>query len=315
MIKQLSLQGLRADLGQARQMLSCARQVSDLVAVMQFQHRVSELALEIDQLVCGEEPGAHVAIFFGGQPVLGSRGIDATFASKAIESFQRLLARHFAHSEGGSLGARGPIPVQDEARMVITDVVRGSFGFVLEEAPAGGRAVETQLRDALHQITESLAHLASDSNDWTDALEVLDERVVAELKLFFELLDDAGANIRIVEGDADRSLSQSSIQRARARIDHTTVTEEESAWIPGRLVGFSSKTFEFVMDSGEKVSGKIGRGPARQLEIAGEQSNIQQLIYAPVRARFNVRTVVNSTSSRRYCTLASVESTGEQSPI
>src|ERR1700754_598813 len=307
MIKQLTLQGLRADLGQAKDMLVAAREANDVVAILQFGQRIEALESEIADLQGTDERVASVALFFGGRPVVGSRGVDATFASKAIDSFQRLVSRQFAQLEHGGLGNRGPVPTQDEARMIVTDVARGSVGFVLEESPEQGQMVETELRQALDQISHAISRLSADSDDWADALEALDERVVSEIKGFFEVLDEAGASVRIVEGDNDRELSREAIHRARSRVDLTRVTQEESPWTRGQIVGFTSKTFEFVTDTGEKLAGKIASAPARQIEEAGKNRVIQQLLFTPILAKFNVRTFSNGTWLRRYHTLIAID--------
>lgn len=307
MIKQLTLQGLRADLGQARIMLAAAINARDIVATLQFERRVDDIEKRIAELSVIDERIASVALFFGGKPVVGSRGVDVEFASKAIDSFQRLLSRQFSRMENGELGMRGRLPAQDEARMIVTDVARGSVGFVLEEAPEQGQLVETQLRAALNEVTVSVSKLSGENDEWADVLEGMDDRVTAEIKQFFAILDDAGASVRIVEGENDREISQVAIHRARSRVDLTKVSQEDSLWVKGQLVGFTSKTFEFLTENGDRLSGRLASGPAKQIDKAGRDRDIQRWVYTPVSAQFTVRTVSNGAWSRSYYTLIAID--------
>ncbi|HMQ34882.1 MAG TPA: hypothetical protein PKD53_29445, partial [Chloroflexaceae bacterium] len=67
----------------------------------------------------------------------------ANFAGKAIDRYQDLLAKRYASLESGPLGDRGPVPLHPNAQMLITEVARGSFGFMLEEASEPTSLVDT----------------------------------------------------------------------------------------------------------------------------------------------------------------------------
>ncbi|MGN6479731.1 hypothetical protein [Luteibacter sp.] len=308
MIKQLTLQGLRADLGAAERMLESARQANDVIGQFQFKEKIDALRARIAELGDVKETVARVALFFGGRPVLGSRGIDAAFSSHALESFQTLLSKQFAWREKGALGARGTVPALDESRMIVTDVARGSVGFVMEEAPVQGQMVTTDLNEVIEELSSALFQLSGEGDEWSDVLGGLDERVIGAIKSFFAVLDDAGASVRIVEGDHDRELTQAAVRRARARTDLTNLSESDAESIPGQIVGITSKTFEFIADTGERYSGRVADGPARQLEQAGNDQTIQHLMFAPVKVHLKVRTVTTRGWSRTYYTLIGVES-------
>lgn len=311
MIKQLTLQGLRADLGAAKLMLEGAKNAHDIVGQFQFKERVDDLETQIAALSASDERVARVALFFGGRPVLGSRGIDATFSSEALQSFQTLLSKQFAFKEKGALGARGTVPSLDASQLIVTDVARGSVGFVMEEAPEQGQMVSTHLSEVVDDLAEALAKLSGEGDEWTDVLGGMDERVIGEIKEFFTILDDAGASVRIVEGDHDREITPLGVKRARDRTDLTRFNEIDSEPVAGQIVGFTSKMFEFIADDGERYAGRIADGPARQLERAGNEQAIQRLMFSPVRVGFRIRTVTTHGWSRTYYTLISID---ERSP-
>ena len=69
----------------------------DVMARMGLELRRDELQQTIAHLdEAGVEPAASAALFFGGGPVVGSRGIESEFAGSAISKFQDIVAKVLA---------------------------------------------------------------------------------------------------------------------------------------------------------------------------------------------------------------------------
>jgi len=51
------------------------------------------LAQELAGLFAQTHPSAHAAVYFGGAPVVGSHGIDASFASKALANYEDFVTK------------------------------------------------------------------------------------------------------------------------------------------------------------------------------------------------------------------------------
>uniref|UniRef100_UPI00261B29EC hypothetical protein n=1 Tax=Dokdonella sp. TaxID=2291710 RepID=UPI00261B29EC len=105
----------------------------DVMSRLSLEARLEELRQRIAQF--GAEPTAPMAsasLFFGGRPVVGGRGIESEFAGAAVTKFQDIVAKVLAHETRG-LGQRGIVPNKGAATLHITNIVRGSFGFLLEE--------------------------------------------------------------------------------------------------------------------------------------------------------------------------------------
>ncbi|WP_346950443.1 hypothetical protein [Dyella sp.] len=105
----------------------------------------------------------------------------------------------------------------------------------------------------------------------------------------------------------DREVSRAEISRARSRADLTRIAQEQTGWIEGQIVGFTSKSFEFAPAAGEKLTGRMDPGPARLLEKAGMEHELDKLLFTPIRAKFQVRTVANGSLIRRYHTLIAID--------
>jgi hypothetical protein len=308
MVKKLEIEALTSDLATTLSLLESARHNHDFIGEAQLTERSDGLSLQLQQLEESPERVASVALFFGGRPVLGSRGVDAKFASDALESYQSLVAKHFASMEfDDALGARGRIRASSEAKLMVTDVARGSFGFLMEEAPEQSQIVETKVGEAIESLSAAMSKLSSTDDDWSDAVGTLDQRVVSAVHRFFEVLDEADATVRIVEGAHDRLLSADDVKRARLRTENTSISEVETDFIEGQIVGFSSKVFEFAYSNGERVSGRIENGPARKIAEAGESGHIQSLLFTTVKAKFRVRTLTQANWMRTYHTLIAID--------
>ncbi|MBE7158554.1 MAG: hypothetical protein INR62_09015, partial [Rhodospirillales bacterium] len=161
MLPQLERQFLEADLAQVRSLLLQSPIDEDPIEHLQFSSRAQEIEARLAQIsetIMTAPAGA--ALFFGGNPVVGSHGIKASFGSKAVGHFQKLVSQRFAADERGPLASRGRVPRTDETQLLVTDVVRGSFGFVLEAASTESSG-ETSLKTAVDEVADTLSKMAA----------------------------------------------------------------------------------------------------------------------------------------------------------
>lgn len=263
MLRKLEADALKVDLAAVDELLKEAIASGDPIGELQFSQRRDELEKQIRSLEEIPENTAGVALFFGGRPVVGSKGIATDFAGKVLDSFQDMLTKRFAASEAGLLGSRGPAPFKPETQMMVTDVARGSFGFVLEEAVTNASLTETALRHTLDELTDLVTRVAStDQQLFENAVENLDSRLLVSMRKFFGILDEAGATVRIVEGERDQSLDYIDIQRARLRIDAIEIKESENDSLVGELIGLlpEHRKFELrISGTGELIYGSVSQ--------------------------------------------------------
>jgi hypothetical protein len=115
---------------------------------------------------------------------------------------------------------------RDEARLHITGVVRGSFGFELAELGTPTPSDDVPLRDAVELATRAIIAAAESDDALADAATNLDGRTFAALREFFAVLKKGGASVRVVTDDLDRSFDVSSVIAAAER-PQGTLTEEQ----------------------------------------------------------------------------------------
>jgi hypothetical protein len=214
---------------------------------------------ELDQRA--DEPVASAALFFGGGPVVGARGIESEFAGTAVTKFQDIVAKVLAHETGG-LGQRGIVPNKGASTLHITNIVRGSFGFLFEEMGSQQQLVETPLKAAVDEATRLLdAFGEPDEEQFRSAVETIDQRVLATARDFFDLMRQSGATLRLVAGETDRSFGAEAVTRAAERATSTTVEDAEET-MRGQLAGVlpDAHQFEFrtATDRGT-VRGRVSR--------------------------------------------------------
>ncbi len=191
MPRKLLLDSLKAELNSVQELLRQAQDAGDPVGELQYTHREEILKKEIEELDNVITTSASVALFFGGKPVLGSKGIAAEFAGGALERFQDLVTRTFAKAEVGPLGERGPIPQKYNTQLMITELARGSFGFVLDEMSEQSELQETALKLMVDEVAQIVEKTGSPNEpDFESILVSLDPRTLIALEDFFVILDN-----------------------------------------------------------------------------------------------------------------------------
>ncbi|HXF46830.1 MAG TPA: hypothetical protein VNK91_12005 [Burkholderiaceae bacterium] len=289
MLHKLERDGLQADLANVNTLLAGLSEEDDPVGYAQFAARRAEIERALAAMERVSEGSGKVVLLFGGRPVWGSRGIDADFAAKAIDQFQRAVGAQAAGA-AGPVGTRGRLARDVAPRLLVTDVGRGSFGFVLEEAAENEQLVETPTRYALDDIARlARAAAATDDESFDAAITVIEPRALQALAEFFKQLHENGAQLRLVAGAEDVELDAAAIDRARARTEQTRI-DSETLEEEGVLVGLvpRRKTFEWRRANGETIVGTVQGDIARAYEDSLFKDH---LLLGPMRARFEVRKV------------------------
>lgn len=249
MVRKLEITEIENDLASVRALLSRRSPERDPIGFAQFRARAEALERELDSKRRETDHRASVALFFTGAPVLGSRGVRADFAGKAVDIFQDLVSKQFASVELGQFGQRGPVPLKSSSDMLVTDVARGSVGFILEEADQNESLTNSQLSIALDKIASDIAATsAEDTEPFEDLMSDIDPRYFGALSNFFQHLDDSHATLRLVEGQTEIELPPAAVRRARERTESAVLKDDESVQMKGRLFLLPAhKKFELVV--------------------------------------------------------------------
>ncbi len=253
----LEIDALSTELSQINKLLADAQKYGDPLGQIQYEERRNELESQLNDMSRVDSKAASIAVFFGGKPVYGSYGMAADFAGKSLQNFQKIVTTSFATANLGSLGTRGRLPQGESASLLITNVSRGSFGFILEEALEQPELFDTKLKAAVDFSVEAIVKSSMGSEDDFDELtEELDGRTLIALSEFFGELDRKEATIRLVDNNYEYAIDEQAVKRGRERTEHTSM-EEDTIQLDGQLVGMvpSLKKFQILLTSNESISG------------------------------------------------------------
>lgn len=234
----------------------------DVLSTLSLRKRLEVLQAELEASLGELATAADVALIFDGGPVRGSSAIDADFAGKALQDYQDLVTKHVALSKFGGLAERGPVQhdAKAEARMNITALVHGSFGFVLQEDHADEpQFLVSPTRQAVEEVSNLLADAtASDAARFEARLDEVDVRVFRALRRFVINLHKASSTLRIAEQEREVNLDLASVGRAYERLMESEVAVSDET-VSGELLGLVpiQRRFEFRREDGEIIQGRV----------------------------------------------------------
>jgi len=262
MTRKIEHEQLTAEIASLEAMLR-SLPANDFVGRIGFESRLEEARSKLAEIEAHEERQASVALYFSGEPVIGSRGIQAEFGATIIYSYQDLIGKVWATLAGGNLSLRGQIRDKDAAQLHITNLVHGSFGFLLEELDQDGEPLfASPLKEAADKTTEYLLQFADeDEQPFTRLTEEINPRVFTAIRDFIRPIYRGNAVFRLVEGDVDKSFDRPAVERAYNRAEATEI-EDQDVSVEGELIGVVpyARRFEFRTYPGnELVSGKVAQ--------------------------------------------------------
>ncbi|MBU2539119.1 MAG: hypothetical protein KKH22_11845 [Proteobacteria bacterium] len=259
MPRKLRIDSLSAELTSVKRLLEEAIQIGDPVGQIQYKERENSIIKELETIKGEFDTQANVAIYFGGKPVLGSRGISAEFASTAIEEFQNLISKVQAFNLLGRIGERGRVPEVANSNLMITEVTKGSFGFILEELTDQSPLFDSSLKNTVDLVSNIIAKTCDQNEEFfEEILPQIDSRTLISLQKFLINLDNNDASLRIIENDMEFIIDEESAHRGRLRIESTVIEEDESLF-EGVILGFlpEHRKFELKLLDGQILYGSV----------------------------------------------------------
>lgn len=234
----------------------------DCLGRMSFEEQQYQLTERLDQLEGTPQHRAQVALYFGGDPVVGSMGVQAEFGTNILGAFQDLITKVWGSLDGSEIQQMGPIKDKDASQLHITSVVHGSFGFLLEELEGPVEPLyQSPLSQAADQAAEYIAKFAGKNEaTFSQMIDVLNPRVFQTIRTFFGYLHKDNATFRLVEGERDQQFDRTAVERAWNRAEASNVLEERVP-IVGRLLGVIPMKRRFELessDTGTVIEGKVG---------------------------------------------------------
>jgi len=281
---------ITAQLASIAQMLETMPE-DDYLGGVGFEAQREELEQQLEAVLFNPNMRAQIALYFGGEPVIGSTGIEATFGTKVVGTFQDLVTKVWSTIDAAPLQQMGSVKDKEEAQLHITTVVHGSFGFVLEELDNTEPMFPTPLSKAAGQVADYMLNFAGESDaSFSPLIDTLNSRVFLAMKTFFSYMYNAKATFRLVEGERDQQFDHHAVERAWYRARASEVLEDRIE-VFGRLLGVipMKGRFELELDNTAIViEGKVGEKFSRRYL---ERIQTEQIAGLRYKALVNKRTV------------------------
>ena len=279
----------------------------DVMMRFNLRARKEELQSKLETFGDLHVATASAALFFGGRPVAGSIGIESEFGGNVVAKFQDLVAKIVAEREPRGLGQRGVIANKAATRLHITNVVRGSFGFLLEEVNSQGELVDTTLKEAVEDASKLLGAFGEEDEERFEmAVETADHRVLKTAHEFFQILKDDEATFKLVVGLSEKEFNSGAITRASERAIATIIDDQQDV-LTGRLTGILPVSHEFEFHS-EKTQGVVKGKVDKAITTVELSEFYNQWNGKRCRAIVRVRRVLrNQIPSRQSYTLNRIE--------
>ena len=196
--------------------------------------RERELSGRIAALPLGNKE-ARTILFFSGEPVQGSMGIDASFAGRVLEPFQSMVMADYADRWHGVVGSRGRRHGEAQSRLLLTGLPRGSFGLELARADSDELFEEGQLADTLAHVTKLVESAGRSDEDFAAQLDETAPRVIQNLREFLEAAAQSPPDLFLVYlyfGDpADDAVANPATSRTEIRQIISDATDDQACFV------------------------------------------------------------------------------------
>jgi|GEM_PF-5812818 len=208
----------------------------DFISRISLSSRIESLEEELKNLpeeIPKAEP-ARVVVKFDGKPVIRQEGIASTFATKATGGFNKLVRAVYACLQDEDVAEAGRLPGKD--MLMITGVVHGSFGFVMEEIESEELAEPNQLimnnsygslQEAVDETLE-LIEEAKNSDSFISKLSDIGKRSHKPLTDFINTLSANNATLHLSSPTHEVDLNIDSVQAVKKNINDSEPTENET---------------------------------------------------------------------------------------
>ncbi len=239
---------------------------------MSLEARLKSVSKNLESIAIDEAELARIKLTFRGKPVIKSHGIFAEFGTTILAKFNDAIST-MAAALFAPLSSVGRIPNRNVNKMLIVNVVPGSFGFELEEyiSPDSDANSSVMLVQAIEKTQSLLQGLLGSDEELADKTEGIDKRAIGAVRGF---LDTMAAEEAICSFNFKDNIFKftdvGQVKNCAERLKDENIKQEENISISGEFHGVlpNKRTFEFMIKANnELISGKISSGISNPDEI------------------------------------------------
>ena len=223
-----------------------------------LENRIESLKAELGTMEEMEYHDTSLRLWFGGDAVYGSLGIFSDFASKTSVILSNMIATKYVEIISGkpSEAERGKIRGFGKSKMVISNVLHGSFGYELGWVQ-NDLFSELDASQAIKEVIKLIDIAAKDKEKLDELLQEESPRTVTYLRNFYKTVSETSNILKMESGMNSTNLSKDELAIGYSRVKETNITDR-IVTINARLSGIfiDSGSFEFVGEDGKREVGQ-----------------------------------------------------------
>ena len=271
---------------------------SDVIGRMSLEARLREVQEQLEAYEGFSPRLVNASLTFRGNPVVGSRGIDAAFGPDAVKSFANAVTLVGA-SDHAPLSSTGRVPHREDYRLIITNTARGSFGFQVEEAsqqPAlAGQS--TPVETAIARVKGILEASVGTDEELAEAIADTNQRALGGIRNFLKTVADSGAVCALTfQDDVFQFTNVAQVRRSENRLSEDNIKEDDVTLV-GYFEGFLPNSLraefhitgtdaDFLTEAaGTVISGKV------ETEVVDVIGDINEILKQEVKIDAHTRRV------------------------
>lgn len=288
------LQSLQEELAGLKGLLQSAP--AEDIATALMQERVTELDAAIATVQERPPLTPEAELFFVDGAAIGSEGLEVTFTSHILDSYQNMVTNHYAAKHYGVLRRSGRRRGEMETKLYLTALPRGSFGLQLSQPHVEDFVAAENLSAAMKDVSGLIESSAESDPAFEAALNTFNPRVLKPLQRFLEHLFNAKGACRVVTGFKETKLSETQIADAYTRVTAAKEREEilEMPGVFGGVLTFSWE-FDFKPDAGDLIHGPL----AEEVDDETATNWNLHLTHTHTVAKLKVLTVSTRTGNKK----------------
>lgn len=235
-------------------------------------------------------------LFFAEGAAFGSEGLEVTFTSEVLESYQNMVTNHYAAKHYGTVKRSGRRRGEAETQLFLTALPRGSFGLQLAQPQVEDFVAAENVNKAMLDLSHLVEATVESDQAFETALSTFDARVFKPLKRFIVALHTGGGNCRMVTGFHETALNTQQITDAFNRVAAADL-DEQNLTMPGIFGGLltNSWQFDFCPVGGDWIRGSLSNDVST--ETAAEWN--LHFTSKPTIAELKMSTVVTRAGNKK----------------
>ncbi len=256
----------------------------DPLATPPIQRRIKEL----EQLLENSEKHPTLApqaeLFFSGGTAEGAEGLEVVFTAHILDSYQNMVTNHYSAKHYGALRRSGRRRGEEETKLYLTALPRGSFGLQLSQTHVEDFYAAGNVALAMEEISELVEATAASDQAFETTLTRFNARVFRPLKRFIETLHAGKGTCTMITGVRETRLTKKQIADAYIRIS-SAEEKEEPVDLRGIFSGVLqlSWEFEFQPEDAEVIRGALAEGVGEEAAIEMNQKFTMQHVLAKMK--------------------------------